>query len=97
MKAQPKLPTRSRRIAAQALSRVPASKRGEVGDDADGIARRIDETYHDRQERLRQYLRRLAQPLACRGNATALSGPTRRAAEAPCKPARLTTDDGYVA
>jgi len=28
--AQPKLSTRSRRIAAQALSRVPASKRGEV-------------------------------------------------------------------
>ena len=30
MEAQPKLPTCSRRIAAQALSRVPASKRGEV-------------------------------------------------------------------
>ena len=30
VKAQPKLPTRSRRIAAQVLSRVPALKRGEV-------------------------------------------------------------------
>ena len=30
VEAQPKLPTRSRRIAAQVLSRVPASKRGEV-------------------------------------------------------------------
>ena len=30
VEAQPKLLTRSRRIAAQALSRVPASKRGEV-------------------------------------------------------------------
>ena len=30
MEAQPKLPTRSRRIAAQPLSRVLASKRGEV-------------------------------------------------------------------
>ena len=30
VEAQPKLPTRRRRIAAQALSRVPASKRGEV-------------------------------------------------------------------
>ena len=30
VEAQPKLPTCSRRIAAQVLSRVPASKRGEV-------------------------------------------------------------------
>jgi hypothetical protein len=30
MEAQSKLPTRRRRITAQALSRVPASKRGEV-------------------------------------------------------------------
>jgi hypothetical protein len=30
VEAQPKLPTRSRRIAAHALSCVPASKRGEV-------------------------------------------------------------------
>ncbi|CAD6259814.1 unnamed protein product [Miscanthus lutarioriparius] len=30
VEAQPKLPTRSRRIAAQPLSRVLASKRGEV-------------------------------------------------------------------
>ena len=30
VEAQPKLPTRSRRIVVQALSRVPASKRGEV-------------------------------------------------------------------
>ena len=30
VEAQPRLPTHSRRIAAQALSRIPASKRGEV-------------------------------------------------------------------
>jgi hypothetical protein len=30
VEAQPKLLTRSRRIAAQALSRVPTSKQGEV-------------------------------------------------------------------
>jgi hypothetical protein len=30
LEAQPKLPTRSRRTAIQALSRVPSSKRGEA-------------------------------------------------------------------
>ena len=30
METQPKLPTQSRRIAAQPLSHVPASKRGQV-------------------------------------------------------------------
>jgi hypothetical protein len=77
------------------LSRFHASRllsRGGAGDEVDGIPRRTSEAFHGSQERLRQYLSRPTQPLACWDNARAFPEPTEMADKAPCKPVRLVAN-----